>query len=586
MRNFYTLKRGFFLPVLAGIFFQFLVGGHQANSQELTGTYTIGLGGNYATFTEAVESLTSNGVSGPVTFNVLDGVYDEQILIGPITGSSATNSITFQSQSANPELVQLSFAASTVAGNYVVSLEGTSHLIFKNLKIKASGTTYARTVRGQLTLNNLLFQGCVFESPIANATSSERGNVVFTAVNSPEIRFLDNTFLGGSYGIYFQGTNSSSIRAFGFLFTGNTVIDSYYRGISFSRFLDSKVEDNTIVILPASSSGSVGMELTNVDGETRVVGNRISGSKSTGLEYTFSNGSGTTPGLIANNYIQSSGSYALYFYYNTNQRVYHNSTNSTGTGVGLHYNGAASSNNLIKNNIFKANTGYSVDVTSSTGLVEMDYNDLYTSGTYLARWGSTNVADLLAWRTISSKDLNSLSFNPQFLSETDLIANSPALANAGTPIAVVTTDINGVARKATPSMGANEYESAGLTPLSGIYTIDLSGSGVRNFSTIQSTVDAMVLNGVAGAVTFQMASGTYAEQVVIPDISGGSSSNTVTYESATGNRADVIIQFTATGTADNYVIQLDNASDLIFRNLTLKALGVGFGRTLVSVNRL
>ncbi|WP_205635853.1 right-handed parallel beta-helix repeat-containing protein, partial [Algoriphagus antarcticus] len=164
--------------------------------------------------------------------------------------------------------------------------------------------------------------------------------------------------------------------------------------------------------------------------------------------------------------------------------------------------------------------------------------------------------------------------------------NSPALANAGTPIAVVTTDINGVARKATPSMGANEYESAGLTPLSGIYTIDLSGSGVRNFSTIQSTVDAMVLNGVAGAVTFQMASGTYAEQVVIPDISGGSSSNTVTYESATGNRADVIIQFTATGTADNYVIQLDNASDLIFRNLTLKALGVGFGRTLVSVNRL
>jgi len=68
---------------------------------------------------------------------------------------------------------------------------------------------------------------------------------------------LDNTFLGGSYGIYFQGTNSGSVRAFGFIFTGNTVRDSYYRGISFSRFLDIDIEDNSIEILPASSSGSV-----------------------------------------------------------------------------------------------------------------------------------------------------------------------------------------------------------------------------------------------------------------------------------------------------------------------------------------
>jgi len=172
MRNFYTLKRGFFLPVLISIFLQSLIGGYQANSQGLTGTYTIGLGGNYTTFTEAVDSLSSKGVSAPVVFNVLDGVYNEQILIGAITGSSTTNTITFQSQNSNPELAQLSFAASTVAGNYVVSLEGASHLIFKNLKIKATGTTYARTVRGQLTLNNLLFQGCVFESPIANATST------------------------------------------------------------------------------------------------------------------------------------------------------------------------------------------------------------------------------------------------------------------------------------------------------------------------------------------------------------------------------------------------------------------------------
>ena len=117
-------------------------------------------------------------------------------------------------------------------------------------------------------------------------------------------------------------------------------------------------------------------------------------------------------------------------------------------------------------------------------------------------------------------------------------------------------------------MGANEYDAANLTPLSGIYTINPAGSGERNFTNFTSTVDAMLLNGISGAVTFQVATGVYDEQFVIYDISGGSPSNTVTYESASGNKANVTIRYSATTTDNNYVIKLDNASDLIFRNLT------------------
>jgi hypothetical protein len=138
MRNFYTLKRGFFIPVVAALFFQFLVGGHQAISQGLTGTYTIGAGGDYATFTGAVTSLNSNGVSGPVIFNVEDGTYNEQIVIGPITGSSLSNTITFQSQSGNATNVVLTHAAVGVNDNYTILLENASHFIVKNLTIKAA----------------------------------------------------------------------------------------------------------------------------------------------------------------------------------------------------------------------------------------------------------------------------------------------------------------------------------------------------------------------------------------------------------------------------------------------------------------
>ncbi|MDG1276831.1 MAG: right-handed parallel beta-helix repeat-containing protein, partial [Algoriphagus sp.] len=372
MRNFYVVKKSFLLPVLVGIFFQFLVGGYQAKAQGLTGTYSIGPVGDFSNFNNAISALNTNGVSGPVIFNVEDGTYNEQIVLGPITGSSLSNTITFQSQSGNATNVVLTHAAIGLSDNYVILLENASHFIVKNLTIKATGTTYSRTIRGQVELHNILFEGNVFQSPITASISGDRGNVIISASTSSDVRFINNAISGGSYGVFYQGTNSSSVRAFGFRFISNSISEVYYRGISFSRFLDSEIEGNTIILLSASQSGSVGMELTNIDGETRVVQNRIAGSKSTALEYTFSNGSGTTSGLIANNYIQSSGSYALYFYYNTNQRIYHNSMNSTGTGVAMHYNGTASSNNLVKNNILKANSGYSVEVTNSTGLVEMD----------------------------------------------------------------------------------------------------------------------------------------------------------------------------------------------------------------------
>ncbi|HIA12464.1 MAG TPA: hypothetical protein EYN69_10405, partial [Flavobacteriales bacterium] len=66
---------------------------------QLAGTYTIGATGNYVTFTEAVDTLISQGVSGPVVFNVQDGNYPEQITIPAIAGASAANTITFQSLS-------------------------------------------------------------------------------------------------------------------------------------------------------------------------------------------------------------------------------------------------------------------------------------------------------------------------------------------------------------------------------------------------------------------------------------------------------------------------------------------------------
>ena len=66
----------------------------------LSGTYTVGKTGDYTTFA-AVRRALADGVEGPVTFEVLDGSYNENIYISDVKGTSETNSITFRSKSGN-----------------------------------------------------------------------------------------------------------------------------------------------------------------------------------------------------------------------------------------------------------------------------------------------------------------------------------------------------------------------------------------------------------------------------------------------------------------------------------------------------
>jgi len=86
----------------------------------------------------------------------------------------------------------------------------------------------------------------------------------------------------------------------------------------------------------------------------------------------------------------------LYFYYNTNQRVYHKQHNSTGTGSGNYITTECGHPRKQPDQAyFTGNTGYSVDCRVFHRLVEMDYNDLYTSGTSCRQMGKvTNVCRL------------------------------------------------------------------------------------------------------------------------------------------------------------------------------------------------
>ncbi len=123
----------------------------------------------------------------------------------------------------------------------------------------------------------------------------------------------------------------------------------------------------------------------------------------------------------------------------------------------------------------------------------------------------------------------------------------------------------------------------------GTYTINNTqpttwpGAGVgSNFNSFVEAVAVMEC-GIDGPVTFNVAAGTYTEQVRMHAITGTSATSRVTFQSATGVPSSVTLTYDATG-ATNYVLQLDSASYITYRNMTITAVNTTNGRAIDFAN--
>lgn len=114
-----------------------------------------------------------------------------------------------------------------------------------------------------------------------------------------------------------------------------------------------------------------------------------------------------------------------------------------------------------------------------------------------------------------------------------------------------------------------------------IFNMDVSMYGTygipSDYPTINAAINALNTYGVCDDVVFKLATGTYTEQLSLGHVVGMDSNATVTWTSATGNLADVTVQF-ANNIDSNYVVSLDEASWFRFKNITFKSTGSGLGR--------
>ena len=131
-----------------------------AHSQ-LSGTKTIDpSGGDYASFTAAINALVTQGVNGPVILNVASGTYTEQVRIREIPGASNVNTITIQSASSDSSSVILTYSSTLANTNWTLRIDSTDYLTIRNITVQATGSSYARVIDIKGDATNINIENC------------------------------------------------------------------------------------------------------------------------------------------------------------------------------------------------------------------------------------------------------------------------------------------------------------------------------------------------------------------------------------------------------------------------------------------
>ena len=411
-------------------------------AQPLSGTYTIGgVSPNYASFTAAVAALNTNGVSGPVTFNVRNGTYTESVLLTAVSGSSATNRITFQSEMGDSSLVILTFAGTS-------STFRTNNARYLKIKKITIRNTNISSYNDLLISNgsNITIENCMF----SGSTASDAVSAIFM---DSSLTVLNCRVINGTLGVSVSDNTSTP-------YTSNVLIQGCQisvsgEAISFDRVGECRIINNTIL------GGNYGILLyTTQVKEISYNVVRLAGAQRPFQVNNIFSLTGNW-GRIYNNVFYSPISSAFTNYNNwlenvLRMKIFNNtfySNNSIATQTTFLLNNSDSVE-LYNNIFFNAGNGYACTYASITDL-DANNNIFYTNGTFLAP-SVTNLAQLQAQY---STDQNSVIANPQFVSiPNNLTPTNSLIDGVAINQSWITNDLIGIIRHPQyPDPGAYEF---------------------------------------------------------------------------------------------------------------------------------
>ncbi len=461
---------------------------------QLNGSYQIGgTAPDYPTLSAAVNALDLQGVSGSVKFNIEPGTYNEQVVIPHITGTSRNDTILFTSSTGNSNDVTIEFDP-TSQDNYIIQIDSSSHLNFKNLKFNALGNDYGQVIQIKNASNNIRVVGSEFQG-ISNGNSHPRSIIVRDEDANPthpnqDIYVINNTFSGGNSQVKIE---SSGIAPTKYVeIRGNTFINPKVYGIKVRGIDDAFTSNKEAALIIKnnrirfdkegySTGGVTGISANAVEDSMNISGNIISGYKGggtyheyRGIETVHCNGTPSRPLWVYNNIIDlnifwKGGVGGIYIGDGTYSKFFHNTISVTGTGhtasrdFGIQIweiSDIQVKNNDVQNhspdsNSYVVATKYSTLLSSG---LTMNNNSLYGEGEHFAYWGGSLVANFEDYQDSTGYDANSLNQRSGVtISDSwNVDLCSYGLYGYGVPTSI-DKDITGEARSTTsPTIGAIE----------------------------------------------------------------------------------------------------------------------------------
>lgn len=106
--------------------------------------------------------------------------------------------------------------------------------------------------------------------------------------------------------------------------------------------------------------------------------------------------------------------------------------------------------------------------------------------------------------------------------------------------------------------------------LSGTYTINGDASQNPSYTSFSAAANALTQQGVSGPVVFEVAPGSYNEYVTLPEISGASETNRITFRGVGADNQQTVITGNA-GYPDNAMLTLNGTDYVTFENMTISS---------------
>jgi hypothetical protein len=429
-----------------------------------------------------------------------------------ITGGSATTPIIIRPKPSNQYPVILFFDSAAANNNYLFRMTNSKYVYLENLYMTTydQGSLHASVIDITGTSGNIYIDGCWISNATNNSSDDKYALLKTSTTLSGPIYISNSTFNNGSEAIIIKSGS-------GHIVENNMLYNSYLRALNIQNSSDVTIHNNFVSSNSGylfagndpSSSGTA-FYFKNLYNNLTFTNNRVRTNNNqwprTALYLEDYNAKAQT-GIIANNMLNVGQPWSSLIYAGMSfekvrgLNIAHNSialaaNNKDNAAFALH-NGVA---NYVYNNSFSIFiNGYAIfnDVLGS--ISGADNNNYYSASNNLGKYGTMDIANISAWQSATSFDMNSLSYNPNHYSliASDLHVCNTRLYQAGTPIASVAHDIDGDLRDPNmPCIGADEFAPVsnyslgadyGLCP--GDSTVLIGGSGNFGETAIWSTND-------------------------------------------------------------------------------------------------